>query len=213
MLQQQSLILTVISKTRKGCPLCSQENDNWTGPQCNTDYYSSTWHGIARHSVRRWPCYWNLSGKNGVGCYINRYRCIPLPHRADCPKLQEQINIRGHNKMRKLDLSRTKLYGSIPRPLLSLEFNDLNGSIPKTHTLQSFGPDSCSSNPQLCGPPTLNTCNNVSTAVDGEADHNNTNSPPDEPPRTSSKPNSATTFILLDVVGLAAVILLFIFLL
>jgi hypothetical protein len=47
--------------------------------------------------------------------------------------------------------------------------------------------------------------------LDGAADQNNTNSPPDEPPRMSSKPNSATTYIVLDVVGLAAVILLFIF--
>nr|TKR84706.1 hypothetical protein D5086_0000254940 [Populus alba] len=117
------------------------------------------------------------------------------------------------------ELTDNYLKGSIPESnhssfrVFNVSSNDLNGSIPKTHTLQSFGPDSCSSNPQLCGPPALNTCNNVSTAVDGAADHNNTNSPPDEPPRTSSKPKSATTFILLDVAGLAAVILLFIFLL
>jgi hypothetical protein len=101
----------------------------------------------------------------------------------------------GITRRRNFDLSGNKLYGSIPRSLLSLELleslllqdnylkgsipefnhsslrvfnvssNDLNGSIPTTHTLQSFGPDSYSSNPQLCGPPTLNTCNNVSTAV------------------------------------------------
>ena len=86
--------------------------------------------------------------------------------------------------------------------------NDLNGSIPKTHTLQSFGPDSYSSNPQLCGPPTLNTCKNIFATID-VADDQNKESCPAEPPRKSSIPNSAKISVVFIAVGFVVAIFLF----
>lgn len=86
--------------------------------------------------------------------------------------------------------------------------NDLNGWIPTTHSLQSFGPDSYSSDPQLYGPPTLNTCKNIFATVDVADDQNRENSPA-EPPGQSSVPNSAKIFVGLIAVGFVVAILLF----
>ncbi|XP_061981427.1 probable inactive receptor kinase At2g26730 [Populus nigra] len=86
--------------------------------------------------------------------------------------------------------------------------NDLDGSIPTTHTLQSFGPDSYSSNPQLCGPPTLNTCKNIFATID-VADDQNKESSPAEPPRKSSIPNSAKISVVFIAVGFVVAIFLF----
>jgi hypothetical protein len=148
------------------------------------------------------------------------------------------MNFSSNNKMKQLDLSGNRLYGSIPKSLLSLKLmaslllqdnyltgpipesnqsslrvfnvsnNDLNGSIPKTHTLQSFGPDSYSSNPQLCGPPTLNTCKNILATIN-VADDQNKESSPAEPPRKSSIPNSAKISVVFIAVGFVVAIFLF----
>jgi hypothetical protein len=172
-------------------------NDNWTGPQCNTDY-SSSWHGIqcfngrvteiSLESMRLSVTLMDID----AFVFLTELTVLSLKNNSISGNM---MNFSSNNKMKQLDLSGNRLYGSIPKSLLSLKLlgslllqdnyltgpipefnqsslrvfnvsnNDLDGSIPKTHTLQSFGPDSYSSNPQLCGPPTFNTCNNVSTAV------------------------------------------------
>ncbi|XP_024453211.2 probable inactive receptor kinase At2g26730 [Populus trichocarpa] len=152
-------------------------NDNWTGPQCNTDY-SSSWHGIQ--------------------CFNGRVTEISL----------ESMRLSS------LLLQDNYLTGPIPEfnqsslRVFNVSNNDLDGSIPKTHTLQSFGPDSYSSNPQLCGPPTLNTCKNIFATID-VADDQNKESSPAEHPRKSSIPNSAKISVVFIAVGFVVAIFLF----
>ncbi|KAJ6704505.1 hypothetical protein OIU85_030329 [Salix viminalis] len=62
--------------------------------------------------------------------------------------------------------------------------------------------------PQLYGPPTLNTCKNIFATVD-VADDQNRESSPAEPPGQSSVPNSAKIFVGLIAVGFVVAILLF----
>ncbi|CAK7357020.1 unnamed protein product [Dovyalis caffra] len=215
-------------------------NDNWTGPQCSTDN-SSGWHGIRCVSGLVSEISLESIGLNATlidtdaFLFLTELTVLSFKNNSISGNV---MNFSSNIKMKRLDLSGNKLYGSIPRSLLSLtlleslllqdnylkgsipEFNqssltvfnvsnnDLNGSIPTTQTLQSFGPDSYSSNRRLFGPPTLNTCNSIFTAKYVADVPSNENSPP-EPPKKSSKPNFATTFIVFDVVGLVAVIFLF----
>ncbi|KAJ6932136.1 hypothetical protein NC651_007754 [Populus alba x Populus x berolinensis] len=74
--------------------------------------------------------------------------------------------------------------------------------------MQSFGPDSYSRNPQLCGPPTLNTCKNIFATIDVAEDQNKESSPT-EPPRKSSIPNSEKISVVFIAVGFVVAIFLF----
>ncbi|KAJ9162473.1 hypothetical protein P3X46_022242 [Hevea brasiliensis] len=145
----------------------------------------------------------------------------------------EVMNFSSNQKMREINLSGNKFQGQISQSLLSLnsleslqlqennftgsipEFNQpslkvfnvsnnhLYGEIPKTHTLQQFGSDSYSNNPELRGVP-ISTVRKLSDTAD-------TNTTSSQPQKSSSKTNTlGTIFLLFDVVGLIAVILLFI---
>ncbi|KAL6008004.1 hypothetical protein ACLOJK_033509 [Asimina triloba] len=65
-----------------------------------------------------------------------------------------------------LDLAENNLTGPIPPPLgnlallthFNLSFNDLTGEIPSIPTIQQFGPNAFSHNPQLCGAPLETPC-------------------------------------------------------
>jgi len=215
-------------------------NDNWTGPQCNTDY-SSSWHGIqcfngrvteiSLESMRLSVTLMDID----AFVFLTELTVLSLKNNSISGNM---MNFSSNNKMKQLDLSGNRLYGSIPKSLLSLKLlgslllqdnyltgpipefnqsslrvfnvsnNDLDGSIPKTHTLQSFGPDSYSSNPQLCGPPTLNTCKNIFATID-VADDQNKESSPAEHPRKSSIPNSAKISVVFIAVGFVVAIFLF----
>lgn len=63
-------------------------------------------------------------------------------------------------------------------------------------------------NPQLCGPPTLNTCKNIFATIDVAEDQNKESSPT-EPPRKSSIPNSAKISVVFIPVGFVVAIFLF----
>ncbi|KAI9121125.1 hypothetical protein K1719_008158 [Acacia pycnantha] len=85
----------------------------------------------------------------------------------------------GLNLLCTLLLQENRLTGNIPafqQPSLktfNVSNNDLEGSVPKTQTLQSFGPDSYSGNPRLCGPPSNNPCTvNSSPAPENDRSHN-----------------------------------------
>ncbi|KAJ4844110.1 hypothetical protein Tsubulata_045370, partial [Turnera subulata] len=112
-----------------------------------------------------------------------------------------------------LQLEDNNLTGLIPGfKQSSLKFfnvsnNNLYGPIPLTSTLQSFYySDSFSGNPELCGPPSPDTCNNLS--IKDTADTNCTIPP--EAHKKSSNQTYLTIFMLFDILGLVSVVLLFI---
>ncbi|KAB5563751.1 hypothetical protein DKX38_003805 [Salix brachista] len=108
------------------------------------------------------------------------------------------VNFSSNNKMKLLDLSGNKLYDSIPRSLLGLKLLE---SVLLQYNYSK-------GDPQLYGPPTLNTCKNIFATVD-VADDQNRESSTAEPPGQSSVPNSAKIFGGLIAVGFVVAILLF----
>ncbi|KAG6600229.1 putative inactive receptor kinase, partial [Cucurbita argyrosperma subsp. argyrosperma] len=71
------------------------------------------------------------------------------------------------NSLQSLQLQNNRLIGSISElnqsslSVFNVSNNNLNGSIPKTKALQSFGSSSYSGNPGLCGRPSDVVCNSI----------------------------------------------------
>ncbi|XP_041001237.1 receptor like protein 27-like [Juglans microcarpa x Juglans regia] len=82
-----------------------------------------------------------------------------------------------------LDLSQNKLSGVIPLQLMELTFlshfnvsqNHLKGPIPHEKQFNTFNNSSFSENPELCGSPLSNKCENPENSMPPSSSHNSTN--------------------------------------
>lgn len=98
--------------------------------------------------------------------------------------------------------------------MINVSNNDLQGRIPETHTLQSLGPDSFSGNPQLCGPPSPNSCSfssfsSLTSTLPAPADDQGiNNAQPQSPNESSDKKQTPTILLIFNVALLFAIILL-----
>ncbi|WCJ42002.1 Leucine-rich repeat protein kinase family protein [Euphorbia peplus] len=152
----------------------------------------------------------------------------------------EVMDFSSNSRIRKIDLSGNEFRGLISLSLMNVEYleslqlqdnfltgsipefnqsslevfnvsnNNLDGQIPETYVMQLFGPDSFEKNPKLCGSPSENACKNDLKGASPSDVATPPSTPSDKPKKHSSRPNIGTMFLLVDVVGLVAVILLFI---
>ncbi|XP_048227596.1 inactive leucine-rich repeat receptor-like serine/threonine-protein kinase At1g60630 isoform X2 [Ricinus communis] len=212
-------------------------NVNWSGSQCPRRY-PTQWYGIICANGKVSGIFLEDMGLTGTvrSDAFSVFTELTILSFKNNSISGEVMNFSSNAKMREINLSGNKFQGPISRSLLSLvsleslqlqdnnltgsipEFNqsslrvfdvsnnNLQGEIPKTPILQSFSFGFYSSNSELCGPPTNTACNNLNDTADS-----NTTAPSEPEKDSSSKPNKlGTVFLLFDVAGLLAVILLFI---
>ncbi|KAK3185026.1 hypothetical protein Dsin_032312 [Dipteronia sinensis] len=204
-------------------------NKNWTGApshwygiQCSHDDHVT---GISLQSM-------GLTGKVSADgfAYFPELTFIILNNNSISGNV---VNLSSSHKLKHIDLSGNRLYGQISPSLMSLDLleslqlqdnsltgpipefnqsslkvfnvsnNNLEGKIPTTPVLQSFSSVSYSNNHELCGPPSENPCS--SSAFSEKYTSNSDNK--DSSKRTYK---FATMFLIFDVIGLVAVLLLFI---
>ncbi|KAK4845122.1 hypothetical protein QYF36_001155 [Acer negundo] len=208
---------------------------NWTGLHCYADY-PSQWYGIqCSHDDRVTGISLQSMGLTGkvsanAFAYFPELTLISFNNNSISGNV---VNLSSNHKLKHIDLSGNRLYGQISPSLLSLDLleslqlqdnsltgpipefnqsslkvfnvsnNNLKGKIPTTPVLQSFSSASYSNNPELCGPPSENPCNSSAFSEKYTSDSDN---------KDSSKRTYkfATIFLIFDVIGLVAVILLFI---
>lgn len=111
-----------------------------------------------------------------------------------------------------LQLQKNRLTGSIPEfnqsslAVFNVSNNNLNGSIPRTKALQSFGVGSYSGNPGLCSPPLDVVCNSIIKGSNNTAASPDTNKATDD--NSSSKAHIILLLILVVVLFVVANLLL-----
>jgi Leucine-rich repeat (LRR) protein len=108
----------------------------------------------------------NLSGSIPVDISVlSELRFLNLSRNHLMGSIPEKIG--SMKQLESIDLSRNLLSGEIPPSMsnlsflsyLDLSYNDLSGKIPSSTQLQSFDALSYTGNPQLCGEPLPNDCN------------------------------------------------------
>lgn len=154
------------------------------------------------------------------------------------------MNLSFNPKLKQIDLSGNIFYGEISQSLLGLplleslqlqdngltgpvpEFhqsslkafnvsnNNLSGPIPATKAIQSFGLDSFSGNPGLCGAPSHISCgyDTKNDAVSSDLDDlgESTRSSGDKRADSNFQRDFSLYFLIFDILGLLAIVLLFV---
>lgn len=204
-------------------------NDNWKGLQCYEN--ASFWYGIQCTNGRVTAislASMGLSGKPSANSFVLLSELTTLSFKNNSIS-GSIMDFSSNQKLKDLDLSKNMFDGSIPRSLVRLNFleslqlqenrltgpipefnqpglrvfnvshNNISGPIPGTPGLKKFGTASYSSNGHnMCDSGTCNFSENETTAAAAAGNH-------------SKKMYSiATLFLVVDIIGLATVILLLI---
>ncbi|CAI0411908.1 unnamed protein product [Linum tenue] len=213
-------------------------NTNWTGPQCPSDDFPDKWSGIECNVDGRVTGI-SLPSMGLAGPLISRGSFLAFSELTTLVLRNNSLTGRimdfsSNQKIQQIDLSHNRLHGPIPVSmvrLLSLQSlllqnnfltgtipafnqstlnsfnvsnNDIAEAIPATERLKSFGADSFANNPKLCGPQASHPCVSVTeneTAGGGASTGSKKGS--------SQMSSFVIMFLLFDIAGLIAVILLF----
>ncbi|CAI0411910.1 unnamed protein product [Linum tenue] len=198
-------------------------NTNWTGPQCPSDDFPDKWSGIECNVDGRVTGI-SLPSMGLAGPLISRGSFLAFSELTTLVLRNNSLTGRimdfsSNQKIQQIDLSHNRLHGPIPVSmvrLLSLQSlllqnnfltgtipafnqstlnsfnvsnNDIAEAIPATERLKSFGADSFANNPKLCGPQASHPCVSVT--------------------ENETMSSFVIMFLLFDIAGLIAVILLF----